>query len=300
MKRTYDLTEKEQKIFENLERQVEKIYKHNRQGSYHTRNKYEAESKLFCKFLSKEFKLQAFKNIGDKHVLAYIRFMQTSDLSPSTIKDRLSIIRFTHDKVDQPKHRISSNSAFDLEKRTFGGVARAWSNNEYERFCALAIERGNDRITSIAILAKNEGLRIHETLKIDRSQAEKALQTNILTIKGKGGKIRDVPLSSESRRLLTDCIKEVDRGQKLFVERDEKTHLVIKQMQNWINRNRDQFKDQDLDKVNITFHGLRHAYAQAMYEALKDQGKSDIKAREEVSKLLGHERDDVTRIYLAR
>ncbi|WP_046181050.1 site-specific integrase [Domibacillus tundrae] len=50
-------------------------------------------------------------------------------------------------------------------------------------------------------------------------------------------------------------------------------------------------------KENVTFHGLRHAYAQDCYAEAKHRGLSDRGARLEVSRLLGHERDEVTRIY---
>ena len=49
----------------------------------------------------------------------------------------------------------------------------------------------------------------------------------------------------------------------------------------------------------LSFHGLRHAYACEKYEQLVDGGKSALDAHYEVSRLLGHERPDVTNIYLS-
>ena len=49
----------------------------------------------------------------------------------------------------------------------------------------------------------------------------------------------------------------------------------------------------------MTFHGLRHTYAAEKYQELVDSGKSPLDAHFEVSRLLGHERPDVTNIYLA-
>ena len=68
--------------------------------------------------------------------------------------------------------------------------------------------------------------------------------------------------------MLKTEIQNIERGQKIFIEEDEKTHLVIKQVQNFINRNRDHFQS-DLrgeTSPNITFHGLRHSYAQEEYQ----------------------------------
>ena len=41
------------------------------------------------------------------------------------------------------------------------------------------------------------GLRIHECFRIDTAIAEKALRENAVTIKGKGGKVRTVPIEDE-------------------------------------------------------------------------------------------------------
>ena len=49
----------------------------------------------------------------------------------------------------------------------------------------------------------------------------------------------------------------------------------------------------------ITFHGLRHTYAHEKYNEFINSGKNEKEARRMVSELLGHHRDDVTRIYLS-
>lgn len=49
----------------------------------------------------------------------------------------------------------------------------------------------------------------------------------------------------------------------------------------------------------MPFHGLRHTRAAEWYVEFVKQGQTPYQARKAVSKLLGHGRDDVTRIYLA-
>ena len=296
-------------IYNNLSNQIRKISKHNRQGSYKTRERYEQGVDRFCKFLAGDFGVQKFANISDKHLEKYVEDMQSRGLSASTIKTDLASIRFYHDKVDRPRNQLADNSHYNLERRTFGGVNRAWSTKEYKAFKELAHARGQVRIAEISTLAFNEGLRIHEALRIDRAIVERALADGNLHIKGKGGKERDIPLSQESRAMLQERIQLVERGEKLYVGENEKTHLVIKRVQNFLNRNRDHYQDESRsqernqgDEIvrNITFHGLRHAYAQDRYQQAKDDGLSDYQARLEVSRLLGHERDDVTRIYTVK
>lgn len=297
-------------MYKNLSNQISKISKHNRQGSYKTRERYEQGVSRFCKFLADSFGIQKFANISDKHIKKYVEDMQARELSASTIKTDLAAIRFYHDKVDRPRNQLADNSNYNLEKRTFGGVNRSWTENEYKAFRKLSYTKDQDRIAEIATLARNEGLRIHETLRIDRSIVERALATGELHVKGKGGKERDVPLSKESLEMLQERIQSVERGHKLYVAEGESTHLVIKQVQNFINRNREHFQDESRreernegDEVmakSITFHGLRHSYAQEQYQLATERGMSDYKARVTVSQLLGHERDDVTRIYTVK
>ena len=82
--------------------------------------------------------------------------------------------------------------------------------------------------------------------------------------------------------------------EKLFVRPSDKTHLAMKRLQCFIAYHRKSFTDR-----RITFHGLRHTYAHEQYDKFIQQGYSDYKARKLVSELLGHHRDDVTRIYLS-
>lgn len=289
---------KSDNIYNNLHNQIVKIDKHNRQGSFKTRERYFQGTDRFCKYIASEFGVQKFSNIQNKHIESYVKYQQENGLAASTIKTDLAGIRFYADKSDC-QNNLMDNRNLELEKRSFGGVDRSWTKEEYSKFKEICYEKGNDRVRYITSLARNEGLRIHETLRLDRATAEKALRTDILHVKGKGGKEREVPLSNESKQMLMERIREVERGEKLFVSRDKKTHLVIKQVQNFINRNRDTFQNSHRT-VNITFHGLRHTFAQERYKNALERGLSDYKARLEVSKLLGHERDDVTRIYLAK
>ena len=46
-------------------------------------------------------------------------------------------------------------------------------------------------------LARYAGLRIHECFRIDTATAERVLRENAITIKGKGGKVRTVPINEQ-------------------------------------------------------------------------------------------------------
>lgn len=88
------------------------------------------------------------------------------------------------------------------------------------------------------------------------------------------------------------------RGHKLFIPDDVPTDAAIKRFQQYLISIRPQIQD-DTRTTHLTHHGLRHTYAARTYQELIQQGISPLEASYRVSKLLGHERHDVTRIYLA-
>ena len=141
-------------------------------------------------------------------------------------------------------------------------------------------------------------MRIHECFRIDTAIARQAIRERAITIKGKGGKIRTVPINQQIVSALEKCLETTSTGSKLLVPDDLPTDQAINQLQQFILRNRDTVQDPDSDRP-LTFHGLRHTYAAEKYRQLITDGISELDAHLIVSKLLGHERADVTNIYLS-
>ena len=280
--------------------QLDKLARHNRQGSFQTKARYYEACKRFCAFLADEFHLQKLTNISGKHLVSYVLHLQESDLAASTIKTDLAAIRFFHDKMSDPKYGLPTNDELgvELEQRCFGGVDRTWSNVEFNKMLGRAL--GDDRWDYILAfyLGRFAGLRIHECFRIDTATAEQALRENTITIKGKGGKVRTVPIEDE--RITTHLKKQLERterGHKLLVPDGMPTDRAINQLQLFIYSNRGDF--QEVANRPLTFHGLRHTYAAEKYQKLIDSGMGSLDAHFAVSRLLGHERADVTDIYLA-
>ena len=88
------------------------------------------------------------------------------------------------------------------------------------------------------------------------------------------------------------------RGHKLFVPDDVQTHNAIAQLQQYIYKVRPAVQDEDSARP-MTHHGLRHSYAARTWQELVGSGVSPFNASLRVSQLLGHERPDVTQVYLA-
>ncbi len=286
-------------IYNSLIAQLDKLARHNRQGSYCTKERYYKAMKRFCRFLAEEYHLQKLVNVAPKHLNTYIAKLQSEGKSASTIKTDLAAIRFFHDKMDT-KYQLPGNDnlAVKLERRRFGGVDRTWSQREFGLFLCRCWEAGHEDYATVATLTYYAGLRIHECFRLDTAAAENALRAGTITVKGKGGKIRSVPINESIRIELKKMLAVTPRGHKLFVPDDTSTHIAINRFQQFICAVRDEIQGPDSTRP-MTHHGLRHTYAARTYQALIDSGVSPADAHYQVSRLLGHERPDVTHIYLA-
>ena len=287
-------------IYQTLIAQLDKTARHNRQGSFRTKERYYEAMQRFCKFLSEEYRLQKLANINGKHLTAYVLYMQEREKSASTIKTDLAAIRFFNDKMERAKYRLPSNDelAVELERRRFGGVDCTWSVREFHRFLATCMVDGHEDFAAIACLTWYAGLRIHECFRIDTATAEQALRENAITIKGKGGKVRTAPINESISIELKKLLSVTPRGHKLFVPDGVSTDIAIARLQQYIYKVRPQIQDEDSIRP-MTHHGLRHSYAARTYQELIDGGLSPLSASLRVSQLLGHERPDVPRGYLA-
>lgn len=286
------------KQYENLLLQLEKLRRHNRQGSFKTRERYYEAMKRFCRFLAEQYRLERLANIAPKHIFTYVNLLQESGKAASTIKTELSAIRFFHDLIPNPRFELPDNSQLFLQRRTLGDVDRTWSISEFNRMLACALAAAREDYITILYLGRYAALRIHECFRIDTAIAAKAIKENVLTIKGKGGLVRTVPLNDILLDRLKLHLNDTVRGHKLFVPDTRMTHEAIRDFQQFLAANRLLAQDVDSDR-SMTFHGLRHTRAAEWYRERIQKGRSSYWARKEVAKLLGHGRDDVTRIYLA-
>ena len=280
--------------------QLDKLARHNRQGSFHTRDRYYEACKRFCAYLADAYHLQKLENISGKHLAGYVLYLQKKGKSASTIKTDLAAIPFFHDKMSRPRYHLPSNNELgvDLERRRLGGVDRTWSSEEFNRMLGKALAEDRYDYILAFYLVRYAGLRIHECFRMDTAAAEQALRENAVTVKGKGGKVRTVPINEQIAIALRHQLARTRRGHKLLVPDDMHTDRAINLLQLFIMKHRDEVRDAGSDRP-LTFHGLRHTYAAKKYKELVDSGMGALDARFAVSRLLGHERPDVTNIYLA-
>ena len=288
-----------QGIYETLVAQLDRFARHNRQGSIQTKRRYYEAVKRFCAYLADEYHLQKLSNVNGKHLVNYVIHMQDTGKSASTTKTDLAAIRFFHDKMDA-KYRLPDNDELGvtLERRRFGQFDRTWSAAEFNHILGKALAEDRYDYILAMYLARYAGLRVHECFRIDTAIAEETLRNNAITIKGKGGKVRTVPINEQIAIAVKKQLDRTKRGHKLLVPDDMHTDRAINRLQLFIMANREAIKDPNAD-VSLTFHGLRHTYAAEKYQELINGGTNALEAHFAVSRLLGHERADVTNVYLA-
>ena len=171
----------------NLLAQAEKLRRHNRQGSYKTKERYFEAYKRFLRFVGDAYRIEKLSNLSGKHLSSYIEYMQHKGYAASTVKTDLAAIRFWHDQIPNAKHTLPSNDEFNLERRKFGGVDRTWSVEEFHRMIGKCMGAGRRDYEACFVIARYAGLRLHEVMRIDTAIARAALKDGYLIIKGKGG-----------------------------------------------------------------------------------------------------------------
>ena len=207
------------------------------------------------------------------------------------------VVRLTNQAVQNGDCNANSELGVELERRRFGGVDRTWSTEEFNHMLGRALAAEHWDYILALYLARYAGLRIHECFRMDTAAAEQALRENAVTVKGKGGKIRTVPINEQIAIALRRQLARTQRGHKLLVPDEMPTDQAIHRLQLFIVAHRSSI--QVRSDPPLTFHGLRHTFAAEKYKELMDKGMGALDAHFTVSRLLGHERADVTNVYLA-
>jgi len=234
-----------------------------------------------------------------KHVEALVSHWHTQTLSPGTIKNRLSHLRWWAGKIGKPAVVARDNDHYQVARRVY-----VTGEDKARTIDAQRLAQVTDHHTKLSLrLQQAFGLRREEAIKFSPSYADKGDKLVLKASWTKGGKAREIPIRNAAQRLLLDEIRNVvGRGALIPANKN-----YYQQMRTY-ERNT---AKAGLDKN----HGLRHAYAQTRYEEITDwqcpvqggpdrksltaqQRSMDHEARHTISRELGHERIAVVAVYL--
>jgi hypothetical protein len=285
-----------------LNYQLKQLCRHNRDGGYATqRNRERLLSMIADQLHALGFRGMCAHSLKPKHVEALVGHWQRESLSVGTIKNRMSVLRWWAQKVNRQNVVARQNDHYGIPERCFvTGESKARTVNDRD------LDRVADRYVRMSLeLQLAFGLRREEAIKFRPSFADRGDHLVLKDSWTKGGKARVVPvLSAEQREVLDRVHRLVGRGSLIPSERSYRQQLRIYERHT---------ANAGLSKL----HGLRHDYAQARYEALTGwkapaaggpPAKSltdaeraiDRAARLTISRELGHEREQITSVYLGR
>jgi integrase/recombinase XerD len=300
-------------LADNLGRQVEKVFKHSRQGSYATRKRYYATVRKFVVFIGQNYRLQKIQNISDKHLEAYIRHLKSEGSSDKYCKTELSGIRYFVAMVPNGKHILSDsknqNRKLDLASTPDGRAIRRWTDKEFIDFLDFAKKDNQIEIANLLQICYSFGLRLEEAITLRRNQLENAIRIGQLNINNtKGGMPRTIPVKECDKDILNSVIKNINRGDYILIPREytDKIYQWKNYVEKYIYNHRSQIQSsnrtlsahnvKDGDFAALTLHGLRHSCLSRVFlENLSEM--SENSAMHITSEYAGHHRPEVTKIY---
>lgn len=277
------------------------LCKRNRDGSHAT----QADRRRILMLASRQLREAGFRRMratsfNGKHVQTLVGRWRAEGLSAGTLKNRLAALRWWAEKINRARMIPSDNALLDISKRQFV------TTESKARQLGNATEGVSDPYVRISLaLQQAFGLRREESIKFQPRYAD---QGDRIVLKGswtKGGRPRAVPIvTAKQRTVLNEAHRIAGAGSLIPAH---KTYI----------QQRHTYDGQCKAAGLSHMHGLRHHYAQARYETLTgwkapaaggpstetlslEQCLLDAIARQTISYELGHDRAQITAVYLGR
>ncbi len=241
------------------------------------------------------------KGLKPKHVEALVEFWKSEKLSVGTIKNRMSHLRWWASKVNKESVIARDNDRYGIGRRRYvtnESKAVLLSDDQIKRI-------NNERIKCSVELQRAFGLRREECLKFQPTYAIKNDRILLKSSWTKGGRPREIPIRNDYQREVLQRASDIaGNGSMIPKDRSYRSWLIV--------------YNESIAKAGLVkLHGLRHAYAQERYRELTGtecpacggptsrklsdaQKKIDREARLVISKELGHDREQITAVYLGR
>jgi len=286
----------------DLNYQLKMLCRHSHEGSFETRVGRERQLTAIANQLHQlGFRQLQATSLKQKHVKALVDHWQGKNLSPGTIKNRMSCLRWWAEKVNRRAVVAGSNDFYGIPDRQFVS-----DNSKAKGLAREQLDQVKDEHVRMSLrLQQAFGLRREEALKIRPRWADRGDHLHLKASWTKGGRERTVPIRTREQRALLEQAKRL-AGVGALIPRGRS---YIEQLRIYERHT----ANAGLSKM----HGLRHAYAQHRYleltgwpsphaggpskEKLSEaQRQRDQDARLTISKELGHVREQITAIYLGR
>ena len=241
----------------------------------------------------------SLKDSRPEHIKAYLAHLEAQGMARSTAARKLSCIRQFH-RFLHGDGLAGDNPATAIESpRAARPLPKMISQADVERLIAtqrnrLAVAEGKAvlkawRALCLLELLYASGLRVSELVGL--TLREVSADRDFITVRGKGGRERMVPVSASARDVLDGYIdamtRSATREQKwLFPSSGKSGHLT---RQHFALELKAIAGEAGIDTAKISPHVLRHGFASHLLE-----GGADLRA---VQQMLGHADISTTQIY---
>ena len=280
-------------------------------GSYATRQARESHLRIFVKTLYDSGYDPKPKNTRPKHIEAGLTAWSEQGLNRRTIDNRLSTLRWFAREIGKPNIVRRTNDEYEMlpprEKPDYTNKARSLDQG--------SLDKVRDPLTRMSLVLQREfGLRQKEAIMIRPHEADRGDRLHLQDTWTKGGKPRDMLLTTPGQRQALDEAKALVPPGRALIQPDKDFH-----------QQRNVYKTQTRRAGLSALHGLRHAYAQRRYRTLtrrldpngegwhcpargglpqsqlsKENHRIDAQVRTQISEEMGHERLRVTYVYLGK
>jgi len=277
---------------------LKQIWGRNRNGSKSTQaNRLRILSLISKQIADAGYKLEKAKSIKPKHIGAVVGQWKAEGLTNGTIKNRMAALRWWVGEVNKTSI-LKSNEDYGIgaKKNTKLDKSRKLDLDKLE-----AIDC--PKIKMAVRLQAAFGLRREEAIKFTPDHADKGDRIRLKASTTKGGRYREIEISTDRQRQLLEEAKELAKGASL-IPADKNYRQQLKAYEN-----------QTLKAGLKNNHGLRHNFAQWKYQQITgwpspakgglkkedmtaEQWAIDRQARRDISEELGHSRIDITDEYL--
>jgi integrase/recombinase XerD len=227
---------------------------------------------------------------GKEEVSSYIAGLESEGLAASSVARRLSAVRQFHRFLVADAIKPDDPTRILATPKTRRALPKVMSVEEVDRLLSLAEEEagsGEEKSVRLYVLVEllyATGLRVTELVALER----KALtgDASYLTITGKGGKERVVPLNDRARDALKNWAEKTKKQKFLFPASGAEGYLS---RQVFARDLKALAARAGLSSDKVSPHVLRHAFASHLL-----QHGADLRV---VQMLLGHSDISTTQIY---
>jgi hypothetical protein len=281
---------------------LKQLCQRNRDGSFAT----QANRRQILDLVASQLREMGFKHmraasLKPKHIEALVGRWKVEELAAGTIKNRMAELRWWAEKTGKENVIARSNEAYGIAERQF-----VTNRSKARELDAGELQRVSDPYSAMSLkLQAAFGLRREESIKIQPEWADRGDRLFLKDTWTKGGRSREIPIRNGAQRELLEEAKALAGKGSLIPA----SLRYVEQLR--------RFEHQCVQARIHRVHGHRHAYAQQRYRELTgrvcpaaggsrskeltpEERAADREARLAISRELGHEREQISALYLGR